>query len=351
MLQARYIQHNLIFRQAAGTSRGVLTTKESWILILYNSENPDVFGLGECSLIPRLSPDPFIGYEQELNKLCQNIQDHEKWTVQQGKSFPSIRFGLETALLDLKKGGRRTLFSNKFSAGERGIPINGLVWMGSPDFMKKQIIEKIEAGFNCIKIKVGAINFEEEISLLAFIRKQFSAGEISIRLDANGAFGPSDVFEKLKQLSAFKIHSIEQPVKQGQYELMARVCAESEIPIALDEELISISGAENKTKLLQEIKPDYIILKPSLLGGMRESDEWIKIAEKHQIGWWNTSALESNIGLNAIAQWTAEKSPEMPQGLGTGQLYTNNIVSPLTISSGNLFYDHTKTWELKQLLK
>ncbi|MBS4061978.1 MAG: o-succinylbenzoate synthase [Bacteroidetes bacterium] len=351
MLQARHIPYKLIFRQAAGTSRGVLTEKYSWILILHNSENPDIFGLGECSLISGLSPDPITGYEPELNNLCQNIQDHEKWSAQRGKTFPSIRFGLETALLDLKNGGHRTLFLNKFSTGETGIPINGLVWMGRPEFMKKQIIEKIEAGFNCIKIKVGAINFDEEISLLAFIRKQFSAAEIIIRLDANGAFGPSDVIEKLKQLSDFNIHSIEQPVKQGQNELMARVCSESAIAVALDEELIGVAGTVNKTKLLQEIKPHYIILKPSLLGGMAESDEWIEIAEKHQIGWWNTSALESNIGLNAIAQWTAEKSPELPQGLGTGQLYTNNIMSPLTISNGNLYYDHTKPWELKHLLK
>lgn len=350
MLQARYIKHNLIFRQAAGTSRGVLNEKESWFLIIKNDERPEVSGIGECSLIPGLSPDPRSDFEQELASLCQNIQAYKNWTVLRGSIFPSIRFGLETALLDLETGGRNLLFENDFSAGKTGIPINGLVWMGTQEFMKKQIIEKIEAGFNCIKIKVGAINFDEEISLLSLIRKHFTLSEITIRLDANGAFAAEDVLEKLNRLSAFNIHSIEQPVKQGQYELMAHICHKSPIPIALDEELIGVHGGDRKTKLLNVINPQFIILKPSLLGGFKESDEWIAIAEKQSIGWWNTSALESNVGLNAIAQWTAEKSPELPQGLGTGQLYTNNIESPLTIRNGHLFYDSPKKWEMQHLL-
>jgi o-succinylbenzoate synthase len=351
MLKASFIKHNLIFRQAAGTSRGILNEKESWFLIIKNDERPEISGIGECSLIAGLSPDPVSIYEQELVSLCQDIQAHKNWTDLKGNIFPSIRFGLETALLDLETGGQRMLFDNGFSSGKTGIPINGLVWMGTQDFMKKQIIEKIEAGFNCIKIKVGAINFDEEISILSFIRKQFTSNDITVRLDANGAFTAADVLEKLNRLSAFNIHSIEQPVKPGQHDLMAQICLESPIPIALDEELIGVFGADKKNELLNVIKPQFIILKPSLIGGFEESDEWISITENKNIGWWNTSALESNIGLNAIAQWTAQKTPDLPQGLGTGQLFTNNIGSPLTIRNGNLFYDPPKTWELQHLLK
>jgi o-succinylbenzoate synthase len=344
MLKARYIFHPLHFKRPAGTSRGVLQRKASWFFQIWEAENPAVRGTGEISLIPGLSLDNENEIPNELEFLCQNIDDYQAWIAAKGDRFPAMRFGIETALADLQNGGKHVFHDNSFTQGKAGIPINGLIWMGDPDFMQQQIREKLEAGFNCIKIKVGAIDFEQEIALIKELRNQFSPRAIEIRLDANGAFIKEEALQKLNNLVAFNIHSIEQPIKAGQPEAMADICLKSPIPIALDEELIGKKSNEI-VATLEQIKPQYIILKPSILGGLSMADHWISAAEKRQIGWWATSALESNIGLNAIAQWVFQKKSDMPQGLGTGQLYTNNITSPLEIKEAKLYYNPEISWQ------
>jgi o-succinylbenzoate synthase len=262
------------------------------------------------------------------------------------RDFPSITFGLETAILDLIHGGRMMIFDTPFSHGMGSIPINGLVWMGDKDFMRRQIREKISEGYRCIKMKIGAIDFDSECALLHEIRKEYTEDELSLRLDANGAFQPAEALYKLRVLSEFRIHSVEQPVKQG-LEEMKEICMSSPVPVALDEELIGKYSYEEKLSLLEKIRPAYIILKPTLLGGFGSCREWIEIAGLLNTGWWITSALESNIGLNAIAQFTAAFSPAVPQGLGTGKLYHNNIESPLVITEGSLQYDPANKWDFK----
>jgi len=305
-------------------------------------------GIGECSTIPDLSIDPQESYYTKLDELCLLLNDGCEPDSIDLSAYPSIAFGLETALLDLKAKGSKCLFSSEFTQGKAGIPINGLVWMGKKDFMQKQIREKIAAGYHCIKLKVGAIDFETELEIISGIRQQFSASDIELRLDANGAFDPKDALVKLEKLAKFDIHSIEQPIRQGQHEAMAEICRQSPIPIVLDEELIGVKSSE-KESILSSIKPAYIILKPSLLGGFQESEEWIRLAEKHNIRWWVTSALEANVGLNAIAQWTYSLNSKLPQGLGTGQLYHNNIPSPLEIRDAKLFYEVSNQWDLSLL--
>lgn len=343
-MKARYINYQLIFKFPAGTSRGVLLEKPTSFLVL---EEGGCYGIGECSTIPELSIDPMQNYTSKLEEICQLLNDGNSVAKLDLSEFPSIAFGLETALLDLKSGGKRLLFDNEFTAGKAGIPINGLVWMGDKDFMQKQIREKIAAGYGCIKLKVGAIDFETELEIISNIRRQFSPADIEIRLDANGGFSPGDALQKLNQLSEFSIHSIEQPIKPRQWEILAGICSSSPIPVVLDEELM---GEQPNETLLNTIRPAYIILKPSLIGGFKTSEEWIRLAEKNNIGWWNTSALESNIGLNAIAQWTASLGSALPQGLGTGQLYQNNIPSPLEIVDAKLFNKQEKKWDLSLIL-
>jgi o-succinylbenzoate synthase len=344
-MKVRYINYNLDFKFPAGTSRGVLYSKYSAFLIL---EENGVTGIGECSTIPGLSIDPENEYEQKLIELCEAINQKRQPESVDLSTFPSIAFGLETALLDLKTGGKKQFFNTGFSKGEAGIPINGLVWLGDKAFMQKQIREKIAAGYRCIKLKVGALDFETELEIIADIRAEFPESEIEIRLDANGGFSADDALLKLEKLAKFQIHSIEQPIKQGQLDKMAEICQKSPIPIVLDEELIGIKSTD-KEALIDKIKPAYIILKPSLLGGFKASEEWIQLAEKHNVKWWITSALESNIGLNAIAQWTSTLGSDLPQGLGTGQLYHNNIPSPLEIRNAMLFYEKNKEWDLSLL--
>jgi o-succinylbenzoate synthase len=343
---ARYSTIDLQFKFPAGTSRGVLVHKPSSFLIL---EKDGFTGIGECSTIPDLGVDPQESYYTKLDKVCHMLNGGNEPDTIDLSAYPSIAFGLETALLDLKAKGSKKLFASKFTDGESGIPINGLVWMGDKEFMQKQIREKITAGYHCIKLKVGAIDFETELEILSGIRQQFSPTDIELRLDANGAFSPNDALEKLDKLVKFDIHSIEQPIRQGQFEAMAEICHKSPISIVLDEELIGVKSAD-KESVLEKIKPAYIILKPSLLGGFRESEEWIQLAEKHNIGWWITSALEANIGLNAIAQWTSTLNSTMPQGLGTGQLYHNNIPSPLEIGDAKLYYNIANDWDLSSIL-
>jgi o-succinylbenzoate synthase len=342
----RTIHFPLHFKRPAGTSRGVLRHKDSWFIVL---EENGIRGIGECSLISGLSPDNRENYEQELDWLCTHMNFYESWRATKGPLFPSIMFGMETALADLNSGGKNIFGETAFTRGTKGISINGLIWMGTPEFMRQQIREKLETGFNCIKIKIGAIDFEEELALLSMIRQQFDAQTIEIRVDANGAFGSEEALEKLKRLAAFGLHSIEQPIKAGQWENMAELCKKSPIPIALDEELIGITNGWEQQQLLETIKPTYIILKPSLLGGISATEQWTQLAESKGIQWWATSALESNIGLNAIAQWAFKTGNSMPQGLGTGQLYTNNINSPLEIRQGELFYNPALSWDFNPL--
>jgi len=346
-MKARHTQINLQFKFPAGTSRGVLLHKPSSFLIL---EQEGFTGIGECSTIPDLSIDPMEFYDQKLNEVCRWINAGNNPGDIDLSAFPSIAFGLETALLDVKASGSKKLFPSNFTEGKTGIPINGLVWMGDKEFMQKQITEKIAAGYQCIKLKVGALDFETELEIIAGIRRHFSPEEIEIRLDANGGFTPEDALKKLEKLAIYHIHSIEQPIKQGQLNTLADICKHSPIPIVLDEELIGVKSAD-KELIIKKIKPAYIILKPSLLGGFKQSEEWIRLAEKHQVKWWITSALEANIGLNAIAQWTFTLNSELPQGLGTGQLYHNNIPSSLKIRNAKLFYQTKNDWDLSAILK
>jgi o-succinylbenzoate synthase len=345
MISARFIKHCLQFIKPAKTSRDTLSTKDTFYLILFDTKSGST-GIGECSMIPGLSLDNPALYETVLHDLCTSGLEADL------TNFPSIRFGLETALADMKNGGRKILFENDFSKGMKSIPINGLIWMADRDDMKLQIRQKIEAGFNCIKIKIGTLDFNDEFEFLKNIRKEYPANEITLRLDANGAYEADKALEILKNLSELNIHSIEQPIKAGQWEEMANLCEKSPVPIALDEELIRISKFERKQMLVNTLKPAYLVLKPSLLGGFESCMEWISIADANDTKWWITSALESNIGLNAIAQWTANFEINMPQGLGTGSLYSNNIDSPLEVKNGELFYRKDGKWgELKYDLR
>lgn len=336
-LTASFEAFVLDFKRPSGTSRGVLTQKKGWKLKLANQEG--ITGLGECSVIPGLSPDYVSDeqYEKQLEIVCQDpIRFIEN--KQLLLDYPSILFGLESAYFDLVNGGKQLFFDSAKNTSGFKIPINGLIWMGDPEYMQSQIEEKLAAGFTCIKLKVGAIDFKQELNLLEGIRSRFDSSRITLRVDANGAFSPDDALWKLDELSKLDIHSIEQPIKAGNRELMAQLCAQTPLPIALDEELIGINLPEEKIALLNTIRPQYIILKPSLHGGFSGTKEWIELADSRKIPWWITSALESNIGLNAIAQFTAEYNPALPQGLGTGGLYETNFDAPLTIEQGYLLY-------------
>ncbi len=348
-MKASVSKIDLIFKAPAGTSRGILRSKTSWYLSLFDEQNQSLRGIGEIAPIPGLSVDDLSKIEVEISTLVDKINSFGKIPPTQFPAFPSLQFGLETALLDYQAKGSKILFPSTFTSSEKYIPINGLVWMGDEDFMVEQVKAKIKAGFKCLKLKIGAINWETELSILKNIRKQFSIQDLELRVDANGAFTPAEAATKLRQLAELDIHSIEQPIKQGQIEEMKDICSRNILPIALDEELIGIQGRENKQELLEKIMPSYIILKPTLLGGFKESEEWIKLADDLGIAWWVTSALESNIGLNAIAQWTSTLKNDMCQGLGTGALYTNNIDCPLVLKADRLFYNPNKTWKLDNI--
>ena len=336
---ATFEKKTYIFKQPSGTSRGVLTEKHAWFIYLTTPNTKDRIGVGECSIIPGLSPDfiDFTEYENKIQEVCQNIQYYIE-NQNELESFPSMLFGLETALLDLNSDIKGVFFDTYFTRRERGIPINGLIWMGSKENMLQQIEEKLLQGFTCLKMKVGAIDFDQELDILQSIRNRFSPSEIELRVDANGAFSTEEAMSKLDRLSKFHLHSIEQPIKQGQIDKLAELCKNTPLPIALDEELIGIIGIDNKLSLLTEINPQYIILKPSLHGGLKGSTEWINIAEKINIPWWMTSALESNIGLNTIAQFASTFNNLLPQGLGTGGLYVNNEQTHLLVKNGLLFF-------------
>tara|TARA_B110000003_G_scaffold90320_1_gene92419 strand:+ start:31377 stop:32450 length:1074 start_codon:yes stop_codon:yes gene_type:complete len=329
-MKAFYFKHILNFKIPAGTSRGFLKKKTSWYIIITNGDN---YGIGECSLIYGLSPDPILSFEHKLKEVCRNINKGFDKISKTLKDYPSILFGLETAYISYESTNPFILFKSDFTSGKKFIPVNGLVWMGEKSYMINQIKEKIEHGFNCIKIKVGAIDFSLELELLKSIRSEYSDKDIEIRLDANGAFDYKIALDKLNKLSKFKIHSIEQPIGIKQWKNMSVLCEKSPIDIVLDEDLIGINDIEVKRKLLSEIKPSYIVLKPSLIGGLKNSEIWIQIANSLGVKWWSTSALESNIGLNVISQWVFKRS-SLNQGLGTGMLYSNNIDSPTYIENG-----------------
>lgn len=337
---------NLLFKFEAGTSRGVLNDKKSWIVRI---QNGDHIGYGEIAPLKGLSPEGYEDFEtkliEELNEFIEN-----NYSLNGIKLSSSTRFGLETAILALENNSSFKISENNFFDKTSKIRINGLVWMGNKQFMLDQIDQKIEQGFSCIKMKIGAINFEDELSILKSIRDKYDASKLTLRVDANGAFNPQKAEEALDVLSSLNIHSIEQPIQQGQHEEMSILCNQGfSCAVALDEELIGIDNTDEKIEILDKIQPQYIILKPTLHGGISGSKEWIKLAVERGIDWWITSALESNVGLNAVSQLASEYNPETYQGLGTGSLYHNNIPSPLTLDGEYIYYDQKKEWDLSQL--
>ena len=369
-LKASFHKQTFHFGFHARTSRGAMNDRTSWFIKIWNDSVPEIFGLGECGPLPGLSIEEIPKMDEMLDLAIGRIV-HGQFALPKMSTSPSdslrqlnallkeyfsdfflqqhpaVTFALETALLDLAQGGRRILFENTFVKGQP-IPINGLIWMGGLDFMLEQVEIKIRDGYHCIKLKVGGLDFEKECDILQYIRRKYFREKIVIRLDANGAFKMEDALYKLKQLSRFDVHSIEQPVKAGSAGL-PELCNTSPIPIALDEELIGVANRVEKEKLLERIKPQFIILKPSLHGGLYGCQEWIEVAVAHQAGWWITSALESNVGLNAISQFAANGNSELHQGLGTGEIYTNNVPSPLKVDNGQLSYDMAGKWDFSGL--
>jgi len=336
--RSEFKKFTLKFIKPMGTSRGKLQDRQVYILCLIDRRNPQRFGLGECSPLPGLSPDARPDFEEKLRDICDLLNAGTAHDEIDLRDWPAIRFGLESALIDLNSGGHRLLFLTNFTRGLQTIPINGLVVMADYETMLQQAFAKIAGGFTCIKIKVGAMDFETECRLLREIRKYHPPEKITLRLDANGAFTTGEAQEKLQRLSGFRVHSLEQPIKAGQWDEMAKVCATSPIPIALDEELIDCHTPAEKAKLLRAIQPHFLILKPTLLGGFAACREWMALAEESKIGYWVTSALESNIGHNVISQWTATLNVAVPQGLGTGQLYRANFPASLQVNNGRLMY-------------
>lgn len=347
-----YCKRTLVFNFDAGTSRGVLRTKDVFWVKAFHLDRPELVGWGEAAPLVKLSLDDREDFEEILRMTLLKMtdvswKDDETGMLNQLEKLipfelPSIRFALETAILDLKNGGEKRVLGSDFHTGKKAIPINGLIWMGKKEFMLDQIQEKLAQGFQCIKMKIGAIDFHQELNLLSFIRSRYSKDQITLRVDANGAFTPKDAPSKLRELAQYDLHSIEQPIAAGNRDAMKQLCKTTPLPIALDEELI---GVKDKAELLEEIQPQHIILKPTLLGGILETREWITHAEAQNIGWWMTSALESNIGLNAIAQLADSLDASVPQGLGTGKLYRNNLQSPLDVHKGMIRYNPINPWE------
>ncbi len=335
-MRMAYAPYRLKFKEPSGTSRGILHEKLTCLIKIYDEADPKHFGIGEAALFEGLSKEAGAGYEIKLLETLANVALGRATDL---TDFPSIQIGLEQAILDFSGGCRGLYYPSGFTRGEESVTINGLVWMGNYREMLGRLEQKIEQGFRCVKLKIGAIDFADELSLLRMVRERFSAETLELRVDANGAFNIGNVFAALKALEPFRLHSIEQPVKAGQPEFMRMVCQVSPIPVALDEELIGVNREEDKRRLLEEISPSYVVLKPSLCGGFSGSEEWIRLASERSIGWWVTSALESNVGLSAIAQWVSTLGVDMPQGLGTGQLFTNNFSSPLELRGERLCFN------------
>ncbi len=340
-MKAHYKRYVLNFKSPGRTSRGVLTEKETWFLYLTDGKKK---GIGECSLFRGLSADDRPDYEDQLKNLCDLINQKKRVSLASLRFFPSIQMGYEMAMLSIQSQDPFVIYPSRFVLGEEKIRINGLVWMGELSFMKTQIDKIIDQGFDCIKLKIGNLDFDQELSLLSGVRKYYDSEQLMLRVDANGAFSPSEAPNKLKALSELDIHSIEQPIKAGQVDAMHQLCVNSPIPIALDEELIGVFDTNERKDLLDAIMPQYLILKPSLLGGFKSCEHWIDLAEQRSIGWWVTSALESNIGLNAISQWTYSLGVNSHQGLGTGGLFTNNFESPLEVREGHLTFNSNQNW-------
>ena len=330
---AKFSKYILNFKNPSGTSRGILNTKETFFLEIFEGERK---GIGECAIFRGLSSDDVPEYEEKLKWLSENINLNCDILKEELKHFPSIWFGYEQAILNLKHG-ENLYFPSDFTLGKTSLKINGLIWMGTAEFMQEQIEEKLNQGFDCIKLKIG-VDWKSEKEILEKLRAKFPAEQLELRVDANGGFNFEEAKIVLQELSDLEIHSIEQPIKSGNLEEMKNLCAATPTPIALDEELIGITDFEEKKKLLEKIKPQYIILKPALIGGFSGTDEWISLAEQLNIEWWITSALESNIGLNAISQYTFTKNPKIPQGLGTGGLFTNNLESTLILKGDQLSF-------------
>jgi O-succinylbenzoate synthase len=352
MLSLSYQRRALRFNFPARTSRGALTEHVAYYLELRDVRHSGLVGWGEAAPLAGLSPDYGPDFEAHVQQLCHTLngkryaflEDIEPASLVAAE-FPALRFALETAVLDLAQGGRHQLYPNAFSQGKVGLPINGLVWMGDAAFMREQIRQKLTAGYACLKVKIGSLDFATELALLAEIRAEAGPDQLMLRVDANGAFSPAEAMGKLAQLAKFDIHSIEQPIAAGQWAALAEVCRHSPVPVALDEELIGLTDPTAQARLLEAVRPPYLVLKPTLLGGHAATQRWIALAETHGLGWWMTSALESNIGLNAVAQLTGEYDVAgFAQGLGTGQLYHNNVAAPLRIEQGQLHYDAAGHW-------
>ena len=349
MYTGKFVKYPLEFIRPSGTSRGVLTTKTCYILKVWDFEKPEIFGLGEVSIIEGLSIDDPQKLEDKLTWLTQNLHLDKEEIYSSLIDFPAIRMAYEMAFLDLQNGGQRIFFKSHFTLGLKNIDINGLIWMGDTSYMLQQIEEKLVQGFQCLKLKIGALHFDDEVEIIRSVRERYCEETLEIRVDANGAFSVDEALSKLEILSQLDIHSIEQPIRQGQWQEMALLCEKTPLDIALDEELIGIHAQEEKQRLLETIQPQYIILKPSLLGGFQTSMEWIQASGTLSIPWWITSALESNLGLAAIAQFVSQFYNPLPQGLGTGQLYQTNLDCPLVLNGQELVYDPSKNWNLDTL--
>lgn len=350
MLTANYKQIRFRFRQAAGTSRGVLREKVSYFIFLRNTDQPGLTGTGECSIIPGLSPDDRPGLEHRIDALCREVNRLPAETISDLSGWPAVQTAFTMALADLNNGGRGICFPSSFTEGKTAIPNHGLIWMSSPGEMLKQIEQKLRTGHHTIKMKIGAWPMEEELAVIKSIRREFSAAEVAIRLDANGAYTPAGALNMLNHLAGYEIHSVEQPIPKGNHEAMAALCADSPVAIALDEELIGVTFPNARRSLLSLIKPAFLVIKPSLLGGFSAAGDWAEAAETAGISWWTNSALESGVGLNALAQWTAFTGNRQVQGLGTGDLYTFTIPSPIETINGFVRYNPEKTLDLTSLI-
>ena len=349
MLRARWIEHTLLPRFELGTSKGPIAARTVWYLIAWHRARPEVHGIGEAALFPGHSKEFPAEVRTKLLELCSDTSNWEQRLHTDLIDVPCVRFAVEQCLRDLEAGGSKILFPSEFTLGRQVIPINGLVWMGDKATMKQRIREQIDGGYSTVKMKIGAIGIEDELALLKNVRAEYKAADLTLRVDANGAFSAQQAPEVLKRLSDLQVHSIEQPVPPGLYEVMTELCAAPPLPIALDEDLIGANTHDAKVDLLDNIRPQYIVIKPSLVGGWAAAKEWIDLAEAREIGWWITSALESSIGLNAIAQFTATLNVTLAQGLGTGKVYENNLPSPLLGEKGFLRYRPEAEWNLSWL--
>ncbi|MBK6542833.1 MAG: o-succinylbenzoate synthase [Flavobacteriales bacterium] len=349
MLRARWIEHTLRPRFELGTSKGPITARTVWYLMAWHRDRPEVQGFGEAALFPGHSKEFPADVRTKLLELCADTSNWEQRLRTDLVDVPSVRFAVEQCLRDLEAGGSKMLFPSEFTLGRQAIPINGLVWMGDKATMKQRIREQIDGGYSTVKMKIGAIGIEDELTLLKNVRAEYKAADLTLRVDANGAFSAQQAPEVLKRLADLQVHSIEQPVAPGLYEVMTELCADPPIPIALDEDLIGANTHDAKVDLLDNVRPQYIVIKPSLVGGWAAAQEWIDLAKARNIGWWITSALESSIGLNAIAQFTATLNVTLAQGLGTGKVYENNIPSPLLAEKGFLRYRPEAEWDLSTL--